>query len=516
MGVVKKVQIASMMLVFFITSQPAFAGDGVPVSSMTIIRLSPVSSGPYVIGGDTITYGTGDNVQMTSVVVGGVTLTRSAVSKPSITIRRINNAAVTGERLTFFYAGTASGSTVNLEGEEATSMEAAMNDDYLTSGGLDVFLNVDSGTVERANNIERVDFVLTGGMTLPTTPALLSEVGTIANEKHGNNSYKIAMITSLDAFGQPASYGDLKIVQALVDYGNVGRPQNSSGTNLRNLFLRNGAVPVGADNGPVAYIRGDTNFIGLSFVSFAALGAVPGQVVYGYSLFPNDMFDSNDLVGLSDAPLNTSGGINGGDIFGGTFAVFTSTAAEPETVDGAVTVNLSIAKSSAVFDPLSAGLFNIPGNDVVYTISVQNSGNGPPDIDATFVVDSLPATVEFYNGDIDGAGPETDPVVFADFGTGMTFDYAADVSFSDSVTPPTTFVGCTYTPIAGYDPDVKHICFLPSGTMAGNASGPYFEHAYPVTFPARQKQLEAIGLAETIYPGTAANIHYLETERRKK
>ena len=73
---------------------------------------------------------------------------------------------------------------------------------------------------------------------------------------------------------------------------------------------------------PVGYKGRDTNFIGMSFVSFSAMGATPGQTVYGYSLFPNDMFDSNDLVGLSDAPLNTGTGTNGGDIFGGTFASF--------------------------------------------------------------------------------------------------------------------------------------------------------------------------------------------------
>lgn len=115
-------------------AQWAWAGDGVPVTSMTTIRIPAVSSGPYNIAGETITYGVGDNVQITSVNVSATTLTRSAISKPGITINRINNANVQGERLTLFYPGVVSGSNVNIEGDEAPSMEITMNDDYLTSG----------------------------------------------------------------------------------------------------------------------------------------------------------------------------------------------------------------------------------------------------------------------------------------------------------------------------------------------------------------------------------------------
>ena len=469
MKLLKRKYFAAMMGVLPAISAPAMAGDGTPVTSMTTVRVMAVPSGPYTIGGNTISYGTGENVQLISAVIGGFTVSRSAVSKPNIVIKRKDNATVTGERLTFFYAGKKSGTAVNLEGDEAASMEEAMNDDYLTSGGLDVFLNVDTGS-EKANNIERVDFVLPIGMTLPTTPALLAEAGTIANEKHGNNTYKIAMITSLDAFGAPLTYGNLKTIQGNVDYGNMGRPKDSGGANLRNLYLRNGEVPVGSDNGPVAYIRGDTNFIGLSFVSFAALGAMPGQVVYGYSLFPNDMFDANDLVDLTDAPLNTSGGINGGDIFGGTFAIFTSPTAETETSEGTPAPDISASKSVEVYDPTSAGLYSLPGNDVTYTISVQNAGNGSPDVDTLFLIDSLPDDVEFYNDDIGGG----DPIIFTDSGTGMTFDYASDAGYSDNAAAPTSLLGCNYAAALGYDPNIRHVCFLPSGTMAGGASTPGF------------------------------------------
>ena len=76
-----------------------------------------------------------------------------------------------------------------LEGDQAADMEEAMNDEYITSGGLDVFMNTVAGG-EKPNNIERVDFIVTAGINLPATTALLGEIGTIANEKHGNNTYK--------------------------------------------------------------------------------------------------------------------------------------------------------------------------------------------------------------------------------------------------------------------------------------------------------------------------------------
>lgn len=400
-------------------------------------------------------------------------MTRSAISKPNIRIKRVNNANVSGERLTLFYPATVSGSNIYIEGDQALSMEQAMNDDYLTSGGLDVFLNVDGG-VEKANNIERIDFVVQSGINLPATAALLSEIGTVANEKHGNNSYKIALITSLDSFGEPSGYGPLRLIQGNSDYGNMGRPKTSTGALLLNAYTRNGTAPVGGGgNGPSAYIQSDSNFIGLSFLSFAAMGATPGQTVYGYSIFPSDMNDGNDLVGLTDAPLNTSGGANGGDIYGGTFAIFSTPAAEAEASEGGE-ADLQGNKTVEVYDPLSEGLYALPGNDVIYEISVTNVGTGSPDDGTIFLVDELPPGIEIYYGDIDDAGPETDPIAFVDNGSGLSFDFATDVGFAAGGTAPSSFAACNYTPVSGYDDSVTHLCVKPTGTMAHGASNPSF------------------------------------------
>lgn len=75
-----------------------------------------------------------------------------------------------------------------------------------------------------------------------------------------------------------------------------------------------------------------------------------------------------------------------------------------------------------------------------------------------------------YNGDADGAGAGTTPVLFTNTGSGLTFNYATDVRYATGSTAPTSFAACTYTPAAGYDPNVHYICINPKGTMANTGS----------------------------------------------
>ena len=58
-------------------------------------------------------------------------------------------------------------------------------------------------------------------------------------------------------------------------------------------------------------------------------------------------------------------------------------------------------------------------------------------------------------------------MTFADSGSGLTFDMAVDVGFSDLTTgTPAGFSDCSYVPIADdYDPAVTFICFNPKGVM---------------------------------------------------
>jgi uncharacterized repeat protein (TIGR01451 family) len=106
----------------------------------------------------------------------------------------------------------------------------------------------------------------------------------------------------------------------------------------------------------------------------------------------------------------------------------------------------------------------IPGGDVIYTLTVTNSNSSPVDLSTTVLTDPLPPEVTFFNGDIDDAGPLTTNYDFNAGTTGLTFG-TANLTYSSNA-------GATYayTPSAGYDALVTALRFAPVGSMAANSS----------------------------------------------
>lgn len=147
------------------------------------------------------------------------------------------------------------------------------------------------------------------------------------------------------------------------------------------------------------------------------------------------------------------------------------------------TATLVAAKTVAIYDPAGAGLFATPGNDIVYTITSTNIGTGPADSNSIFVVDTLPPEIEFYNGDMDGAGPATGAAYFTQTGAGLSFSLATDLKFSNLAARPANLAACAYTPVAGYDPAVRHVCLRPQGAMQSGSPNP----AFSAQFRARIK-----------------------------
>ncbi len=139
------------------------------------------------------------------------------------------------------------------------------------------------------------------------------------------------------------------------------------------------------------------------------------------------------------------------------------------------TPNLEAVKTAAVFDPASAGLLALPGNDVVYTIRVTNRGDGVVDTNSVFLVDLMPPEVEFYNDDFNDGAPGTSVVEFNQSGSGITFNEATDLRFSDAAIEPADFDDCTFNPSTGYDARVTFICFNPKGAFQPGAPDPFIE-----------------------------------------
>ena len=113
-------------------------------------------------------------------------------------------------------------------------------------------------------------------------------------ERGGNDPFKMAAIKGIDANGNPNQFGDLIDIPKST-WGN-------SGIGIRTSVLQNQSdwdAPV------LTASLGRQNINGI-FVSTASLGLNAGETIYGYALFPGDIDSSNDLVGLSDFPGNTS------------------------------------------------------------------------------------------------------------------------------------------------------------------------------------------------------------------
>ncbi|WP_068076312.1 DUF11 domain-containing protein [Novosphingobium lentum] len=121
---------------------------------------------------------------------------------------------------------------------------------------------------------------------------------------------------------------------------------------------------------------------------------------------------------------------------------------------------IAVAKTSA---PATGtyGAYNIPGNDVVYTLTVTNSGASPVDGSSIVLTDLLPAATTFRNSAFDGT--TTLPVKLVSAGgttlasANITYSKLADATF-------------TYTPVAGYDAQVDGIKIVPGGQLAANST----------------------------------------------
>ena len=122
--------------------------------------------------------------------------------------------------------------------------------------------------------------------------------------------------------------------------------------------------------------------------------------------------------------------------------------------------SLTATKSSSPANG-TFGAFNIPGNDVVYSLSVINSGGSPVDGSTIILSDLLPASTTFRNSAFDG----TTSLPFKLATSGGTALTAAGLSYSR--TGDATF---TYTPVAGYDPLVDGVMIVPGGQLAANST----------------------------------------------
>ena len=140
---------------------------------------------------------------------------------------------------------------------------------------------------------------------------------------------------------------------------------------------------------------------------------------------------------------------------------------------------LSGSKDVEVYDPAAEGLFALPGTDVIYTITVANTGGGVVDANTIEMIDAVPGEVEIYTNTTPEFGDEI--VGWSETGTNLFFNPATDLAFSNAPSRPSDFASCTYTPVSDYDPAVSYICINPKGAMNFGDPDPEFA----ISFRAR-------------------------------
>lgn len=234
-------------------------------------------------------------------------------------------------------------------------------------------------------------------------------------------------------------------------------------------------------------INGASNYDPALSTPFGTNNTVPG---------PHSNASSSQLVGATVAPLSLTVRQSGGTGASGnnaTTGTITAVFAQPvtqveirygnyplstgETATGQQAIGiqsisycpmpaLSVAKASSPFSATGTdpNRFNIPGADVIYTLTVSNSNSSPVDVGTMVLNDLLPSTMTFYNGDIDDAGPLTTNFEFFPGSSGLTFT-GANLGYSNN--GGSTYA---YSPAAGYDTAVNAIRLNPQGTMAANSS----------------------------------------------
>ncbi|MEO0539808.1 MAG: GEVED domain-containing protein [Cyanobacteria bacterium P01_A01_bin.105] len=307
---------AGTCLLFSMPAQAQTAISGVnatyqagTASSYNTQVANPCITSSYPSGCDsniTMQFGVGatNDLNLSGFNVGAQTYDLVDIAD-QIEFRRVDNAAATGERqLSFFESGS---SNDQVRVSYINTMADALLGSTMNRGADNVFSN-QAGDVA-SNNIERIDYIVSTGLAVPST--VLNDIGFLILERGGNDPFKIAAITSLDASGNPNGFGPLQTV-ATSNWGN-------SGYTLQTTVMRR---EQSEPNYRPSHIVGAQPVRGV-FTSLADLGTTAGQTIYGYALFPSDINASNDLINLSDFPTDTSGGsgeggmdlVAGGGIF---------------------------------------------------------------------------------------------------------------------------------------------------------------------------------------------------------
>ncbi len=341
-----------------VSSAALAAGEVREVGTSTV----PATPYRYTAEGLTHTWGVADNQLIESFSTDNDTFRFASVANRVELVRDDISDVSTGVPCGVFAERAGPSASLlaadfpnDADGSGNCDMAAMLASRVVNRGALDVFSNV--GPTPK--NVERVDYLFDYGVFAAFSNDGLEHMGHLVAEKRGNNPIQIAAVLSLDAFGQPATFGPLVRVH---DFAESDESKIRYGeTNLRHnysFFQSNSLTPQAF---PV-YLRDSTEQVAMAFVSAERLGLAAGQQYFGFSYFGDDVDSAvHVLTDPSTFPNNTADNYivygDGADIYGGVSGMFVSDSISVGT--GAVFLD---ENNDGINDTNEAGITDITLN----------------------------------------------------------------------------------------------------------------------------------------------------------
>lgn len=293
-----------------------------------------VTVGGVACGGAvTMAYGEGVQQQLVSYQAGGRTFTVLPSDEAAVTaeVLRVDNATATGDRENIWVANSIAGAPFTGVSGDPTgrTMADVLSSPFVTEGSDNLFGNVGGITT---NDVERFSVLRDS----PLTASDPASVAVSIVERGGNDAFKLAAVTAVDAAGAPVAWGPIVSVPTSA-WGPI-LPEVTS-TVLQQL-------PGTTGYRPLDYTAAQT-IAGVS-VSLTDLGVLPGQPLFGVSLVGND---ETSMSGPFTTTTNetTAGGL---DLVSAVFATAVQPVASPTAVTGTQGAAQVLPVTAAPGDPL--------------------------------------------------------------------------------------------------------------------------------------------------------------------
>ncbi|MGQ9837615.1 MAG: DUF4347 domain-containing protein [Cyanobacteriota bacterium] len=235
-------------------------------------------------------------------------------------------------------------------------------------GADNVFANTGDPNV---NNIERVDFINSDGISVPAN-ADLSKIGFIVLERGGNDPFTISAITKLNSGPTSYQYGPV-IPVSKENWG-------------KGVYI-NTDVYVSTDGGDNFSLSTKVYNQPLSgvFISYQELGLSKGQTFYGFSLAGGDVKVTDDFSQYQKFPINTNPSQGGLDLAASGAII----AFKPVAKDDTASTTVNIPVKIPVLNNDEEGAFPLDPKTVTV---VSNPDNGIVGINSTGEITYKPTT----------------------------------------------------------------------------------------------------------------------------